>query len=344
LRRSSDESTAFYERLRQQLALSPAVEAVAVISHDVLNDTLDSTGPAQSVDMWLPSSLRTSWVTAMQFRGDVTGATGDHLAAGRLLRDGDNADRDAHVLVNQAFADKYFSGTALGRSFDISSMPGRRRTVTVVGVLAGSRLDRTNGRQVRWDALPMIYHQQPLANEAARIVYLRVREGTRDAGPIFRDALQHVDSRVPLLDLRSAEDRRADRFRLEIAVSRVAGAIGGLATLLAATGLFGVIAFLVATRSHEIGVRAVLGATPRDAIMLMLARGLVPVAIGAGLGAVAAVGLSNVLRSRFSDVGAFQPVALAQSVVLLLVIMVVASVIPAMRAARVDPIAVLRKE
>jgi len=118
----------------------------------------------------------------------------------------------------------------------------------------------------------------------------------------------------------------------------------GIALLLAAIGVYGVVAYAVAQRTHEIGVRVALGAEKGDVLRLVVGRGLGLTAAGVALGVLGAVGFTRVLRSQLYGVGPFDPLSFALTALLLLAVALLASYLPARRATRVDPMVALRHE
>ena len=149
---------------------------------------------------------------------------------------------------------------------------------------------------------------------------------------------------MPVLDMATLEERQHTRYLEERLIANGLALLGILGLGLASSGLYGLVAFIVAMRRREIGVRMALGAHPRSILRLMLGEGIRIAFIGAGLGGAIAVVGSVLARSNMYGVPPFDVAAFTLTAALLLAVVLVASLIPARSAARVDPLVVLREE
>lgn len=157
-------------------------------------------------------------------------------------------------------------------------------------------------------------------------------------------AILSIDLDEPLFDVKTLEEVTAETFSSQKAFAAMLSAGSGLALLLAATGLYALLAWSVSRRTREIGIRMAIGAAPADVVNMVLRQALRPVVAGVLADAAGALGLLAILRAQIAGAEAFDPVAFALPAVALLLVSMAACVAPAYRAVRVDPIAALRAE
>jgi predicted permease len=253
------------------------------------------------------------------------------LVAGRELLAGETDG----VVVNAAFAARQWPGqSALGRSLLLDG-----RTRTVVGVARDANYVSLNEA-----AKPTLY--LPHAGDYMDEMTLHVRTAG-DPAALARPLARAVEALDPSLPL-PAPTTLFDDTRISLLAPRIGatllGAFGGLALLLAAVGIYGVVSFTVVQRTREIGIRAALGATRAALLRLVVRGGVRPVAIGTAVGMVLAVGLAFAVRSMLFGVSPLDPSLVVGAPIVLLGTAALASLVPARRAARVDPLVALRAE
>ena len=173
---------------------------------------------------------------------------------------------------------------------------------------------------------------------------LRTDDGVVPAQAAIAGVVASIDPRVTVYGRRTLEDRLQSEVRPHRMASAWVGVFGAIALLLAAIGLYGVIAQSVLQRTRELAVRSALGATPRRILSMVLGQGMWLVAVGAGLGALAAAAGTRGLRSMFSGIEAADPRPIGGAVLLLIAAMALAAFIPARRAARLNPADALRSD
>ncbi len=262
------------------------------------------------------------------------------LRAGRVFdkRDGDEAGFGTHVLVNQAFVDRFLAGadaSALGQT--ISVIDNTKKTIVgVVGNVHQLGLARAATPEVYFPA--RAYPQ----NEMSLIV--RVKGDPLTLAQPLRRALKEIAPDLPVFSVRTMDEatRRTTamrRFNLTLM-----GAFAAMAMLLAAIGLYGVIAYAVGQRRREIGVRQALGANRQAIHRLILGTGLRMIVPGIAIGLLGAFALGRVIAAQLYGVGAADPVVLASVSVVLVLIALAACAIPTLRAARIAPLEALRDE
>jgi predicted permease len=264
---------------------------------------------------------------------------GGTLDAGRLLEDRDIESGQPVVVVNEFFAKRHWPGQdPVGKRLKLSGSKEPWRTV--VGVVKDIR-----ERGLLLDMKPAVYVP---VNQVDRpgADYLTARTAQDPSSVInaLRGAVWSVDGEQPVAFIRTMdqlmEENVADRER----PMTLLGIFAGLALVLACIGVYGVLAYSVAQRTREIGVRMALGARPLDVTRMILGRGLKLSAIGLVTGAVLAGALGILLRTLLFGVTPAAPLVYAGTAATLIIVALAACVIPAQRAARVDPVVALRDE
>ena len=268
------------------------------------------------------------------------------LVAGRVLEAGDGEHAEPIVVVNRSFAHRYMADSALGRIIKVggSDQNPYRRIVGVVGDVKSF---------VGFPAPPTVFitsSQTPAG--FTRIfgswfpthVLVRATGDPRMLRTTLARIILETDAQVPVGQVRSMPEVLAASLATQRFIMMLLSVFAGLAVVLAAVGLYGVLSYLVGQRTHEIGVRVALGARPHQVLVLVLARGLVLAGAGIGLGLVGAAAATRLLASQLYGVRPTDPLTLAVVTLLLGIVALLACVVPAWRGARVDPMVALRTE
>ena len=268
------------------------------------------------------------------------------LVAGRTLLRSDNEVEALDVaLVDQKFAARLFgTQNPLGAQilvdhFNEKTFSLERLPVTIVGVVANVRSASlaAEGRETIY--LPYVFQSfLPIT------FVLRTATDPASLMPQIRNAVTALDPDVPVADLSTLESWVTEAMAQTRFLLALSGTFAGLALVLAALGLYGVISYSVRQRTHEIGVRVALGASDRDVRRLILGHGMVVAAVGIGLGLAASLVLTRVVTSYLVGVSATDPVTFAGVPVVLLGVAALASYLPARRAATIDPVRALHEE
>ncbi|MEX2660916.1 MAG: ABC transporter permease [Vicinamibacterales bacterium] len=276
--------------------------------------------------------------------GDLFRATGLQIVEGRAFTPEDERPIPSVAVINRPFAKKLFGGAAVGRTIRVGRWPRPAShapfiDVTIVGVIDAA-LEPSFSDEPR----PAIYLPSPLEEEPRLTLYVRARSSTEALAAAIRTAVADVDNRIPPIEMLTLAEISGQRQLLNRLAARGITGLGLVGLLLATAGLYAVMSYFVSLRSREIGVRLALGADPRAITRMTLAEALRLAAWGGAAGGIGAVITSKVVQSGMHGVEGLDPAALAGSFLLLGLTMLVASAVPAYRAARVDPITVLRQE
>ena len=263
---------------------------------------------------------------------------------GRGFTDDDRAKAADVVIVNDAFARQFFGGAApIGRRVGLCSSdscgPAATRMMAVVGLVEDAK-----SSSVRAGAPPILY--VPFAQVQRNLGELQVRtagDPSAIASSLYR-ALADVDRRLAIVGMTTARDRLAASLATEHLVATVSSTFGLLALALGAVGLYGLVAYMTAQRTQEIGIRMALGAGTLDVRRLVLGNTVRLAALGAAIGIPAALAVAPLLSGLLYQVQPYDPVVVSLSLGVLASVAVVAGYLPARRASRVDPITALRAE
>jgi putative ABC transport system permease protein len=262
----------------------------------------------------------------------------DALKAGRLFDERDRENAPNVIIVSERLARQFWpteSAIASGWKGSEWMTPWRE----IVGVVNDIKLDGVENNT------PMMIYL-PLAQSLTPSVVLIARTDGRQTGtgPLIRKLVADLNNSVPVYDIRTMDEVFGVRVGQQRLTMIVFAVFGGVALLLAAVGLYGVVSHGVADRTREIGVRVALGATPRQVLRLFLSQGALTTTIGVVVGAGAALGLTRYLKDLLFETTPNDPVTIAAVIVMLFVVSLVACYLPALRAARVDPTSALRGE
>lgn len=328
----------FTDEVRSRLLALPGVEAVAASgdvpgaqNNDSTNDISTTPSPAPGTTPQTSYNVVTPGFFAT-YRLP--------LVAGRDFTAADDAAAPPVAIVNQAMA-RRFTGLPVGQKLYWLSRGGQYQTLTVIGVAGDSVY---NG--VRVSSTPVLYipFAQQFANAYALTFEARSALPLGALAPALRQAVASVDPNVPVLHLMTQQEAMAETYRAQTTMAALALPLAGLALLLAAIGLYGLLAFQVARRTHEIGTRMALGASRGRVLAMVLRQALGLAALGALCGLPLAWLAGRAAGSLLFGVGPADPATWAGAVVLLLAVAAAAAALPARRAASVDAAVALRQE
>jgi len=329
----------FFQELREQVVALPGVRAAAVTNQFppsvFMNSQFSVEGETYTEGGTLPQAYLTL-VSPGYFE-----AMGITLMGGRVLDQGDRMGAPDVALLNQTAANRYFGNeNPVGRRFRIGGPGEDGSWIEVVGVVGDTR---NRGLDIR--PQPEIFgstHQVTGGNQFFLIV--RTDTDPESVLPAIRQTVATMDPDQPIYSIRTIEEA----YSASVADKRIATLaltfFAVFALLLASVGVYSVVAFGVAERTREIGVRMALGAEAVQVRRLVVRQALLPVGIGAMVGLGVAFALHGFLQSLLFEISGTDPVTFALVTVLLLSVASLASYFPARRASRLDPVVALREE
>ena len=330
------ERPAMFERLREAIAAVPGVDAAAVsvitpMSNATWNNLITVPGFEAPEQERIAHYNR---VTPDYFRVMST-----PVLAGRDVAPSDRFGAPAIVLVNETFAKKYFNGQdPLGKNFSIGMLK-RETAVQVVGLVADAKY--TSLREPPPPTMYAAWAQSETANSSAR-VSVRVNGGAAAFRPTVLQAIQNVHKEA-VVDFKDFEEDVRAAVIQERLIASLSAFFGGLALLLAALGLYGVMSYSVARRRNEIGIRMALGAEPTTVMSLVLRSVAIVTVSGLVLGIAISLGAGRFINSLLFGLVASDATMVVVAAIALGTAAAVAGYLPARRAARVDPMAALRE-
>lgn len=328
----------FYRDLLDRLNSMPGVVS-ATASNNRLFTGFISSGPMRVPGAtWLPESGVQAWVNNVGPRFFET--MGIPVILGRAPTERDTASAPHVAFLSQAMARRAFpEGSPLGRTISLF-FPNSR--YVVAGVVADAHYERVKGEPPLTVYVP---YEQPAWSRLGSLHFAVRTRGKPEAfvGAV-RSLVRDLDPNLPLINVQTQEAVIDDALRRERLFANLSTAFGAMALLLAAIGIYGVVAYSVARRTAEIGVRMALGARQGNIVSLVLRRTVLLVAVGAALGTAGALAATKLVSSMLYNVKPRDPATFAGSAALLILTALAAGYLPARRAARIDPMKALRCE
>lgn len=262
-------------------------------------------------------------------------ALGIPLLQGRDFSDADEARGAPVLIVNQAFARTYLPGrNPVGEALRLGDIE-----LPIVGLVGDVRTDG-----IARPAAPAVYAPAFLMQRSSMKLFIRSASDPLQLAAAVRETIRDINPSQPVSDVATMGEVVSQTVARPRFFTLLLGGFAGLAMVLAALGVYGVVAYSVSRRSHEIGVRRALGARAGDVLRMVVAQGLTPALAGVGLGLVAALLLARVLASQLYGVGAGDPATYAGVCALLVLVALLAGWLPARRATRVPPMSALRSD
>lgn len=334
----SDEISKFYRGILDKVQAIPGIQSAAVVGEGL---PLDFGGNGF---VWLPSEGESRGLSA-DFRSvtpDYFRTMGIPLLQGRVFSDADSSYANKVVLINQEFVrEKFPHSNPIGQSLNTGET--LRQIVGVVGDVK-SELGED----------PPATFFIPVAQDPGAIqgfqawfpvcIVVRTAQRPLSLSHAFENAVHEAQPDLPIGHIESMEQILSTSLAFQRFSMLLMSIFAGLALILAAVGTYGVMAYYVAQRTHEIGIRMALGAHPGNVLRMVIGQGMTLAAIGLAIGIVGALEATRLLASQLYGVKPADPVVLAVVVALLGLIALLACYIPARRAARVDPLVALRYE
>jgi predicted permease len=333
----------FYRSLLERLRSAPGVQsagraAVSLLSGDEWDSSTSVEGhkPADGEDMQAfmnalsPGYFETMKIPILEGR--------DFTLNDPLPWDDVKAARPKVAIVNRKFAQHFFKGaSAIGKRIGWGTGPETKLDITIVGVVADSLYEGPREGVRRQVFVP--HH-----GKGSSVFYMRTHTGSAAAYGMIRNEVRQLDATLPVYALKTLEGQLDETLLTDRLVAMLAASFGFLAMLLASIGLYGVMAFVVARRTKELGIRMALGARPGSVVWLVMQEVLILLAIGLVVGIPSAMALGQLVSTQLYGIQPHDPVIVVATMVLLSVVSAAAGLIPARRASQIDPIFALHYE
>lgn len=265
------------------------------------------------------------------------GTMGIKLLDGRDFRESDLVENARIAIVNRKFAQHFFGDKpAVGKRLGRGGGPNTKVDIEIIGVVEDSLYEGPREgvrRQVFWPAYG-----------GSATFYVRTTEASASAFNAIRNEVKRLDAGMPIYDVKTVQGQLDETLLTDRLIASLSAGFGLLATLLASIGLYGVMAFVVARRKKEIGLRLALGAEPAGVLWIVMREVLILLTIGLAVGVPSAIGLGRYVSSQLYGVQPNDPWMAIGTVLVLTVVSAAAGLIPATRASRIDPILALRYE
>jgi predicted permease len=336
---SFDRTRLFFQRLEDELRAAPAVTAVTVSNVPLLasrNRRRDVAVQGFKAGSDTNSNSHYNKVGPGYFS-----ALGIPLIAGREFTDADTVNAAKVAVVNQTFARKFGLGSdAVGRLMGSGDGYRSKLDMTIVGVVADAKYS-----EVKQDVPPQFFMPYRQDREPGGMhVYVRTSGDIAQAASAITAVVKRLDPNLPIEELEMLPDQVRNNTFLDRMTTTLSAAFALLATLLAAIGLYGVLAYTVAQRTREIGLRMALGAAPDRVRGMVLGQVAIMTVVGALVGLAGALGVGKLAQSMLFQMTGADPAVLALSAGALALVALGAGFIPAHRASRVDPVRALKYE
>jgi len=328
----------FADRARNDIAVLSGVRSVSISTTRIFdgddmssNFTPEGYGPRDDTDA-MYDFIGPNYFSTM----------GIPLMAGREFTESDTAESPKVCIINEKLAQRFFAGRSpIG--LHITQGAGRLNTnppIEIVGVVANSKWD-----DARSDIVPFLYMPYSQDKRLGDLAfYVRTERDPSSMAAALRSQVQRLDPNLPVNNLRTLEEQVSNSMSNDRLVAVLSVSLALLAALLAALGLYGMLAYVVARRTREIGIRIALGGEHADILRLVVGQGGRLALLGGGIGMVAALIAMRWVASLLYGVTAHDPLTFVGVVVLLAIVSGAACYIPARRATRIDPMVALRYE
>jgi predicted permease len=329
--------TNLYDTVEQRLSRLPGVLSVSVSTRGLLSNIDD--GSPIIVEGYTPRPNDEYFIAWNLVGPKFFSTVGMRLLAGREFEPQDNETSSRVAIINESFARHYFGRqNPIGKRLDTRG----RGAAEVIGVVRDAKYNNLRERDVKMIYRP--WRQDPAHLMQESYIVARTLADPAAVAASLRQALREIDPTLPIISIDSVERQLERALTQERLIALLSSLFGLLALLLTATGLYGILAYSVARREKEIGIRLALGAAPANVLGMVLRENLRLALIGVAIGVPLTLGATRLVAGLLFGVRTTDPMTLALAVLGLLTITLIASYFPARRAAKVDPMEALRHE
>ncbi len=328
---------ALFEQIEDSLAAIPGVSAVTTSTVALIAG--NNSGSNISIDGFEAGPDTDTIASFSRVGAGFFRTLGIALAAGREFAATDSADAPKVAIVNEAFVRKFSpSSSALGKRMQVGA--GGKNDIEIIGIAKDAKYSQVK------DATPPLFYLPYRQDKGigATSFYVKTALPTEQIVPSLRQAIAALDPNLPIEELKTLDAQVNENISLDRMISSLAAAFAALATILAAVGLYGVLAFTVARRTREIGIRLAIGASTSAIRNMVLREVGIMVAIGVSLGLPAALLLARYAESLLFEMKGWDPVVLSAAVALVASVSLASGYLPARRAMGTDPMQALRYE
>ena len=334
-----ERSLDFYRRLRESLDALPGVESSSLAVMPVL--TGDEWDSSMAVEGFQHKATEAPDPHMQFISPDYFKTMNIPILLGRDFRMTDGRGAPKVCMVNERFARRFFKGgLAIGKHIGMGGDPGTKLDIEIVGVVRDTKYESMREEVPLEVYRP--YHQMEFV--IGMYAYVRTARRPEQAFSGIRRVVNGLDPNLPLFQMKTIETQMEESLITERLVATLSTGFGALATVLAAIGLYGVMAYIVAQRTREIGVRMALGASARDVVKLVMRDVFILTGIGIAIGLPAAWGLTRMVRSQLYGIQPNDTLTIAAATLGIAFVALLAGYVPALRATRVDPMRALRWE
>jgi predicted permease len=330
-----------YQQVLDRLESLPNVRSASMASYSPLSGRRQTS--SITVNGYTPQPNESLVVEDILAGPRYAETLGVPLLRGREINARDTVASHGVVVVNESFANHYFKDqNPIGRQMKFDDETDKGSPLEIVGVIGDIK-----SSDPREDALPTVYRPiLQIATQEAYSVNVQVRTQGDPAvmARTIRQTINQLDDKLPVFSVTTLEDQFQRAIQQEQLIAQLVSFFGGLALLLAAIGLYGLMAQAVTRRTNEIGIRMALGARGGSIAWLVLRETLMLVVVGLLIGVPAALFAARLVSSQLFGLGAVDPITLTVAAMVLLVAALIAGYLPARRATKVDPLVALRYE